>query len=76
MSRFKNIEFEFTTYIPPLSQDGASYNVNCDPLGNPISISTKPSWSLYQYNYDITIYEERFNILSFIGGNCALMYAR
>jgi hypothetical protein len=76
MSRFKNIEFEFTTYIPPLSKDGSEYTINCDPVGNPISISTKPAWSLYQYNYDITIYEERFNILSFIGGNCALMYAR
>jgi hypothetical protein len=76
LSKFQNIEFEFTTYIPQVDQEGSNFVVNCDPIGNPISVSTKPSWALYKYNYDITIFEERYNVVSFIGGNCGLMYAR
>jgi len=76
MGRFKNVEFEFTTYLPPISPTGATVQVVCDDSGNAISISNQPSWALYQYNYNITIFEERHNILSFIGGNCGMMYAR
>ena len=76
MGRFKNVEFEFTTYLPPISPTGADVQVVCDDSGNPISISNQPSWALYQYNYNITIFEERHNLLSFIGGNCGMMYAR
>jgi hypothetical protein len=76
LSRFKNIEFELTTYIPPVDNSPNKFVVDCDSLGNPIAISTKPGWAIYKYNYDITIFEERYNILSFIGGNCGLMYAR
>jgi hypothetical protein len=76
MGRFKNVELEFTTYLPPISPAGAEVQVFCDDAGNPVSISSSPSWALYQYNYNITVFEERYNILSFIGGNCGLMYAR
>ena len=76
MGRFKNVEFEFTTYLPPISPTGADVQVVCDDSGNVVSISNQPSWALYQYNYNITIFEERHNILSFIGGNCGMMYAR
>jgi hypothetical protein len=76
LSRFKNIEFELTTYIPPVDNSPNKFVVDCDSIGNPIAISTKPGWAIYKYNYDITIFEERYNILSFIGGNCGLMYAR
>jgi hypothetical protein len=76
LSRFKNIEFEFTTYIPPTDTSPNKFVVDCDTMGNPIAVSTKPGWALYKYNYDIRIFEERYNILSFIGGNCGLMYAR
>jgi hypothetical protein len=76
MGRFKNVEFEFTTYLPPISPTGAEVQVVCDDSGNVVSISNQPSWALYQYNYNITIFEERHNILSFIGGNCGMMYAR
>jgi hypothetical protein len=76
LSRFKNIEFEFTTNVPPVNNDPSKFVIDCDANGNPLSVTTKPGWSIYQYNYDIWIYEERYNILSFIGGNCGLMYAR
>lgn len=76
MGRFKNVELEFTTYLPPISPTGADVQIVCDDSGNPVSISNQPAWALYQYNYNITIFEERYNILSFIGGNCGMMYAR
>ena len=76
LSRFKNIEFEYTIYPPPIDTSSTQLDVVCDTAGNPISVTTKPAWALYKYNYNMHVFEERYNILSFIGGNCALMYAR
>jgi len=74
-SKFNNIEFEFTTSEPPKDPEA---DINCivDPETNEIIGIEKNMWDLYKYSYDLTIQEERFNILKFIGGNAALMYAR
>mgnify|MGYP003341141706 FL=1 len=75
MSKFKNVELEFTTYLPstsPLVKE----TVLCGDNGLPLAISTKPGWQLYDYTYNLVLFEERYNILSFVGGNCAMMYAR
>jgi hypothetical protein len=75
MSKFSTIELEFNTYTPPLDPS-ANYYTICDPeTGIPIGVN-KPHWRIYDYNYDLTVLEERYNVLTFIGGNCALMYAR
>jgi len=76
LSKFKNIEFEFTTYVPPVDTINSQYNVVCDDTGVPLAVSTKPAWAFYVYNYNMHIFEERYNILSFISGQCGLMYAR
>jgi len=76
LSRFKTIELEFTTYAPPFDNATPNLDITCDFTGEPISITTKPNWALYQYNYNLHVFEERYNIMSFIGGNCGLMYAR
>ena len=76
LSKFKNIEFEFTTFLPPVDTINSQYNVVCDNTGTPLAVSTKPSWAFYVYNYNLHVFEERYNILSFIKGNCGLMYAR
>lgn len=75
-SRFKTVEFEFNTYLPPIDVSGSNVNVECDAGGTPIVISSKPAWALYVYNYNLHVFEERYNVLSFVGGNCGLMYAR
>lgn len=75
-SRFKNVELEFTTYLPPIDTNGSNLEIACDVQGNPISVTQKPAWALYEYNYNMHVFEERFNVLSFIGGNCGMMYAR
>jgi hypothetical protein len=75
MSKFSTIELEFTTYVPPLDPSANFYTI-CDPATSiPIGVN-KPQWRIYDYNYDLTVLEERYNVITFIGGNCALMYAR
>jgi len=74
MSKFKNIELEFTTQTPSLDPN-AEFFVICDDNGVPIG-TNKSSWAIYDYNYDLNLIEERYNILHFSSGNCALMYSR
>jgi len=75
MSKFRLVELEISTYVPPFDNANIGYNLVCDATGQPIGIS-KPNWRLYEYNYNMTVFEERYNILSFIGGNTAMLYAR
>lgn len=74
LSRFNDIQFEFSTYVPPLDPSASFYTI-CDPSGTIVGVN-KPSWRIYNYNYDLTIHEERYNIITFVGGNAGLMYAR
>ena len=73
--RFKTIELEFTTYLPPVSIEGSTQSIECTD-GTPVNVSSKPAWALYVYNYNLRVFEERYNIISFVAGNCGLVYAR
>lgn len=74
-SKFSTIELEFTTFYPPLDPE-AQFLTICDPETQvPVGVN-KPTWRIYDYNYNLTVFEERFNMLTFVGGNCGLMYAR
>jgi hypothetical protein len=75
MSKFSTIELEFSTYVPPLDPSANFYPI-CNPVTSVAVGVNKPQWRIYDYNYDLTVLEERYNVLTFIGGNCALMYAR
>lgn len=75
MSKFKDIQLEITTYSPSIDPTNSIYQIICDGNGNPIGIN-KQNWRLYEYNYNLTLFEERYNVLSFIGGNCGMLYAR
>jgi len=74
LSKFKNIEFEFTTYTPPLDPNAQTLTI-CDAEGNTIGIN-KPVWRIYDYTYDLIVMEERYNILTFTSGNAGLTYTR
>lgn len=76
MSKFKTIELEFGTYVPPVDIEKSTYRVDCDSQGNIIVVSNSDASRLFDYNFNLTLFEERYNILSFIGGNCGLLYAR
>ena len=74
MSRFTRIEFELNTIVPPLDPLAQSM-VICDPgTGNIIGIN-KPTWRIYDYNFNLVVFEERINVITFVGGNAGLMYA-
>lgn len=75
LSKFRTIELEITTYVPPIDTANSNITTIYDENGNPIGIN-KLNWQLYEYNYNLTVFEERYNVISFIGGNCGLMYAR
>lgn len=74
MSIYTSIEFEFTTIVPPLDPMAQVLTV-CDPETGLIIGVNKPTWIIYDYNFDLHVFEERVNMLTFVGGNCALTYA-
>ena len=74
LSRFSRVEFEITTIAPPLDSKAQVLTV-CDSSGNTIGVN-KPVWNIYQYTYDITIIEERYNVLKFESGTAGLAFTR
>jgi hypothetical protein len=76
MARFKLVELELATYVPIFDLVNSNFNIICDQNGAPIGVSNKSKWQLYEYNFNLTVFEERYNILSFISGNCGMLYAR
>ena len=75
MSKFNQIEMEMTTIYPPLDT-AAEVKVICNPNTREIIGMNKPNVNIYLYSYDLHILEERYNVLTFVSGNCGLMYAR
>jgi len=75
MSKFNQIELEMATIYPPLDS-AAEVKVICNPNTREIIGMNKPNVNIYLYNYDLHILEERYNVLTFVSGNCGLMYAR
>ena len=74
-SKFSNVQFEFTTFYPPLDPS-ANFLTICDPSTRlPIGVN-KPTWRIYDYNYNLVVLEERYNVVTFMSGNAGLMYAR
>jgi hypothetical protein len=75
LSKFNRIELEITTHVPSIDTVSSSFNVICG-LDGSIEGIDKTNWRLYEYNYNLVLYEERYNILSFVGGNCGMMHSR
>lgn len=74
MSRFTNIQMELVTITPPLDSNAQSLSI-CDPqTGNIVGIN-KPTWNIYLYNYNLYLFEERYNMVIFTAGNAGLLYA-
>jgi hypothetical protein len=73
LSKFKNIEIEFNTIVPPFDPE-SEFIVVCDQNGN--AVGTTKSLDLFKYNYNLYFTEERYNILRFLSGYAGLLYAR
>ena len=74
MSMFSKIELEFTTIIPPLDPLAQLLTI-CDPTTGEIIGINKPTWRIYEYNYNLVLFEERINIITFMSGNCGTTFA-
>ena len=74
LSRFNSIQFELSTIFPP-QREKVIMNTVIDACGNTIGIN-KPTWRLFEYNYNLHVMEERYNILSFIAGMASLTFSR
>jgi hypothetical protein len=74
MSMIKKIELEISTHVPELNEDAQVLTI-CDNENNVIAIN-KPTWIIYDYTYDLYLFEEKYNILTFTAGNCGWMYTR
>ena len=76
-NKFKNVEFEFDlTSNPPIDPVNVNFTTICDPETGEIIATSKEPTSIYKYNYNLHIYEERYNILTFQSGLADLMYSR
>jgi hypothetical protein len=73
-NRFNNIELEFSTITPPLDPLAQVLTI-CDPQSGEIIGVNKPTWRIYDYNFNFYLMEERINVVTFVGGNAGLMYA-
>ena len=74
LSKFKDIEFEINV-LPPRLDDETETLVVCNNDNEVVGIN-KSVWDMYQYTYELTVLEERYNVLTFTSGNASLMYAR
>ena len=73
LSKFKSIELEISTIIPPFDINSTSSTI-CDGAGKVIGVLNKEQ--LYTHTFDLYFIEERYNVLRFIGGSAGLVYAR
>jgi hypothetical protein len=74
MSRFTNIQLEFSTVSPPFDPYAQVLTI-CDPTTGELVGVNKPTWRVYNYNFDMHLMEERVNMVVFVGGNAGLLYA-
>jgi hypothetical protein len=74
MNRFNQVQLDFTTVIPVLDPLAQVLTI-CDPESGDIIGINKPTWRIYEYNYNLYVMEERINMVVFVGGNAGLMYA-
>lgn len=74
MSRFTNVQFEFTTIAPPVDPYAQVLTI-CDPTTGDLIGINKPTWRIYDYNFNMYLMEERVNMVIFVGGNAGLLYA-
>lgn len=71
MSPFNRIEMRFSTILPPFDINAQTLNICND--GELIGIN-KPTWNIYQYNFNLIVFEEMFNRLIITDGKGGLEY--
>jgi len=75
LGKFKTIELEFQTHVPEIDRLSSNYEIQCNADGEVVAVG-KSNWRLFEYTYNLVIFEERYNMLTFNAGNCGMLYAR
>jgi len=72
VNRFAEVSLEYNTIEPPFNPMGALVEYICDASSNPIGFR-KNTGSLNSYNFDMRVFEERYNVLVIKSGRAGLM---
>ena len=72
VNRFAEVSLEYNTVEPPFNPMGALVEYICDASSNPIGFR-KNTGSLNSYNFDMRVFEERYNVLVIKSGRAGLM---
>lgn len=75
MNKWQYVTFEFNTIQPPLDPSNNNVEVLCDPSGGIIGVR-KDTWRLNKWNFDLRIWEERYNMIVIENGSIGLLIAR
>lgn len=76
LSKFQHIQFQIKTITPVLNPNAQFLSI-CSATTDGVIIGVNKSvWNIYDYTYDLTVLEERYNILKFNSGLGGLVYAR
>ena len=74
-NKWQYIIFEYNTIQPPIDPSNNNVQVLCDPSGAIIGIR-KDAWQMNSYNFDLRVFEERYNMVVIEGGRIGLLNAR
>ena len=77
VNKWKFITFEFNTLQPPRNPKHTSdIDIMCNPETGAIEGVRKDIYKLNKYNYDLKVFEERYNVIKIQGGQIGLLNAR
>ena len=75
MSKFSTVEFEVTTIQPPLNGNFQFTTIRA-PDTNEIVATQIPRSGIYDFQYNMIVMEERYNILNITNGTAGLEFSR
>ena len=76
-NKFKTVEFEYNLVSnPPFNREDVNFTTICNPDTGEVIATSKEVQTIYSYHYDLHIFEERYNILTFQSGTAELAYSR
>ena len=77
VNKWKFLTFEFNTLEPPKNPKHTSdIDIMCNPETGAIEGVRKDIYKLNKYNYDLKVFEERYNVIKIQGGQIGLLNAR
>ena len=77
-NKWQYVVFEFNTIQPErlnCLQGAQNVDVLCDANGAIIGVR-KNIWALNEYNFDLRVFEERYNLIKISAGHIGLLLAR